>query len=100
MAVKQTFRPVANFGHHALLHMLFSLERQAFYNFFFYFFLQKKKQRTNMISSDEDDESDDEEKAREEMQGFIAVSDYFKVSLLGVDSLWGDCTFISADWRS
>ena len=27
-----------------------------------------------MISSDEDDESDDEEKAREEMQGFIAVS--------------------------
>ena len=38
------------------------------------FFLQKKKQRTNMISSDEDDESDDEEKAREEMQGFIAVS--------------------------
>ena len=79
MAVKQTFRPVANFGHHALLHMLFSLERQAFYNFFFYFFLQKKKQRTNMISSDEDDESDDEEKAREEMQGFIAVSNYFLV---------------------
>ena len=30
-----------------------------------------------MISSDEDDESDDEEKAREEMQGFIAVSNYF-----------------------
>ena len=27
-----------------------------------------------MISSDEEDESDDEEKAREEMQGFIAVS--------------------------
>ena len=24
----------------------------------------------------------------------------FKVSLLGVDSLWGDCTFIPADWGS
>jgi ribulose 1,5-bisphosphate synthetase/thiazole synthase len=23
-----------------------------------------------------------------------------KVSLLGVDSLWGDCTFIPADWGS
>ena len=23
-----------------------------------------------------------------------------KVSLLGVDSLWGDCTFIPADWSS
>ena len=23
-----------------------------------------------------------------------------KVSLLGVDSLWGDCTFIQADWGS
>jgi hypothetical protein len=23
-----------------------------------------------------------------------------KVSLLGVDSLWGDCTFILADWES
>ena len=23
-----------------------------------------------------------------------------KVSLLGVDSLWGDCTFIPADWDS
>ena len=23
---------------------------------------------------------------------------YVKVSLLGVDSLWGDCTFILADW--
>ena len=23
---------------------------------------------------------------------------YIKVSLLGVDSLWGDCTFIPADW--
>ena len=34
-----------------------------------------------MISSDEDDESDDEEKAREEMQGFIAVSNYFPVLL-------------------
>ena len=34
-----------------------------------------------MISSDEDDESDDEEKAREEMQGFIAVSNYCLVLL-------------------
>ena len=24
----------------------------------------------------------------------------FKVSLLEVDSLWGDCTFIPADWGS
>ena len=24
----------------------------------------------------------------------------FKVSLLGVDSLWGDCMFIPADWGS
>ena len=24
----------------------------------------------------------------------------YKVSLLGVDSLWGDCTFIPADWGS
>ena len=23
-----------------------------------------------------------------------------QVSLLGVDALWGDCTFIPADWRS
>ena len=46
----------------------------SFFNDFFSIFLQKKKQKTNMISSDEDDESDDEEKAREEMQGFIAVS--------------------------
>ena len=23
-----------------------------------------------------------------------------KVSLVGVDSLWGDCTFIPADWGS
>ena len=23
-----------------------------------------------------------------------------KISLLGVDSLWGDCMFISADWGS
>ena len=25
---------------------------------------------------------------------------HLKVSLLGVDSLWGDCTFIPADWGS
>jgi hypothetical protein len=24
----------------------------------------------------------------------------YKVSLLGVESLWGDCTFILADWGS
>ena len=53
----------------------------SLFNDFFFYFLQKKKQRTNMISSDEDDESDDEEKAREEMQGFIAVSNYFLVLL-------------------
>ena len=29
-----------------------------------------------------------------------AVRAFPKVSLLGVDSLWGDCTFISADWGS
>ena len=28
------------------------------------------------------------------------VSVYAKVSLLGVDSLWGDCRFIPADWGS
>ena len=28
------------------------------------------------------------------------VSFIVKVSLLGVDSLWGDCTFILADWES
>ena len=27
-------------------------------------------------------------------------SEFLKVSLLGVDSLWGDCTFILADWGS
>ena len=30
----------------------------------------------------------------------IKVNMYIKVSLLGVDSLWGDCTFIPADWGS
>ena len=25
---------------------------------------------------------------------------HFKVSVLGVDSLWGDCMFILADWGS
>ena len=28
------------------------------------------------------------------------LRDTAKVSLLGVDSLWGDCTFIPADWGS
>ena len=27
-------------------------------------------------------------------------NDAAKVSLLGFDSLWGDCTFIPADWGS
>ena len=31
---------------------------------------------------------------------FIYLCIYFKVSLLGVDSLWGECTFILADWGS
>ena len=31
---------------------------------------------------------------------FLFFSVPYKVSLLGVDSLWGDCTFILADWGS
>ena len=33
------------------------------------------------------------------LNGFLfSISLPTKVSLLGVDSLWGDCTFIPADW--
>ena len=78
----------------SLLYIQTFLEKPGiFFHFlmtFFFYFLQKKKQRTNMISSDEDDESDDEEKAREEMQGFIAVS-ITKVSILC--GIWGICSF-------
>ena len=31
---------------------------------------------------------------------FVQTTDLRKVSLLGVDSLWGDCKFIPADWGS
>ena len=40
-------------------------------------------------------------------QGIVSYTDFLfltslltKVSLLGVDSLWGDCMFIPADWGS
>ena len=32
------------------------------------------------------------------MGQIIKVMAHYKVSLLGVDSLWGDCMFIPADW--
>ena len=35
-----------------------------------------------------------------EMDTSIRVRECPKVSLLGVDALWGDCTFIPADWGS
>ena len=28
------------------------------------------------------------------------ISGYFRVSVQGVESLWGDCKFIPADWGS
>ena len=31
---------------------------------------------------------------------FIVEGDHAKVNLRGVDSLWGDCMFIPADWGS
>ena len=36
----------------------------------------------------------------QEIEYFYIVAHRHKVSLLGVDSLWGDCTFIPADWGS
>ena len=34
------------------------------------------------------------------MKNMRDLRGHSKVSLLGVDSLWGDCTFIPADWGS
>ena len=34
------------------------------------------------------------------LEEFLEQKASAKVSLLGVDSLWGDCTFIPADWGS
>ena len=42
----------------------------------------------------------DATKDENQMRLFIKYCIYIKVSLLGVDSLWGDCTFIPADWGS
>ena len=40
-------------------------------------------------------------KSWEILQNQFRISSFHsKVSLLGVDSLWGDCTFIPVDWGS